>query len=119
MARFYPSGRTVMWFFQTQNYFGQQFGQMAIFRVLRQKHVVFPTSKLFWAEIWTNWDILGALLKNLVFSNSKWFRAEIWRNGDIPGAFPETCGFFKFESNHNIDKNGICLYLGEQNMNLS
>ena len=56
-----------MWFFQTQNYLGLKFGQMAIFRVLRQKHVVFPNSKLFGAEI----------------------RA----NGDFPGASSETCGF--------------------------
>ena len=42
-----------MWFFQTRNYFGQKFGQMAIFRVVCQKHVVCQNSKLFWATIWT------------------------------------------------------------------
>ena len=42
---------------------------MAIFHVVRQKHVVLPNSELFWAEIWTN--------------------------GDIPCGSSETCGFFK------------------------
>ena len=60
-----------MWFSQSQNEFGLKSGQMAIFRVLFQKHVVFPNSKYVWAEIWTN--------------------------GDFPGASPETCGFFKLK----------------------
>ena len=49
-----------MWFFQTQNYFEQKFGQMTISLVVCQKHVVFPNSKSFWAEIWTNGDFSGA-----------------------------------------------------------
>ena len=43
-----------MWFFKTRNYFGQKIGPMAIFRVVCQKHVVFPNSILFLAQIWTN-----------------------------------------------------------------
>ena len=34
-----------MWFFQPQNNFGLKFGQMAIFHVVRQKHVVFRNSE--------------------------------------------------------------------------
>ena len=69
-----------MWFFQTQNHFGLKFEQMAIFRVLRQKHVVFPNSKFFWAKIWTS--------------------------DDIPGGLSETCGFSKLKIilGKNLDK---------------
>jgi len=57
-----------MWFFQSQNYFGQKFGQMAIFRVVRQKNVVFPNSELYWAKIWTNSDISGGSSETCGFS---------------------------------------------------
>ena len=59
-----------MWFFQPRSGFGLIFGQMAIFRVLCQKHVDFPSSKLVWAEIWPNGDIPGALLEIYGFSNN-------------------------------------------------
>ena len=86
-----------MWFFQIQNNFGLKFGQMAIFQVLYQKHVVFPNSKSFGAEILTNGDIQGALSETCGFSKFKSFWAEIWTNGDFPGALSETCGFSKLK----------------------
>ena len=55
-----------MWFFQTRNYFGPKFGQMAIFQVVCQKNVVFSNTKLFWAKISTNGDILGTHFSSIL-----------------------------------------------------
>jgi hypothetical protein len=37
------------------SFFGLKSGQMPIFRVVRQKHVVIPNSQLFWARINKSW----------------------------------------------------------------
>ena len=66
-----------MWFFQTQNDFGLKLRQMAIFRVLRQKHVVFYKLKMILG--WKSKYITKKVKKWWYFS---WFwRSSLQKNG--------------------------------------
>ena len=102
---------------------------MATFRVVCQKHVVFPNSKLFWAKIWTNGDIPGGLSetcgffytrnyfwhrfghmaisrvlyqKHVVFSNSKLFWAENLDRWRFSGCFIRNMWFFQTRNHFGL-----------------
>jgi len=91
-----------MWFFQTRNNYGLKFEQIAIFRVLRQKQVVFPNSNWFWAELWKNGDFLCGSSETCRFSKLEiilGWNLEVWR---FSMWFIRNMWFFKARNNFGL-----------------